>query len=107
MHVAKAAIKEIFHEPTDVFWTGRVMDLLFHGILIDCDVTNSLAKIACSEIRKRNDTTFKPLDNGKLLFSMFGGVRFELFFVCKYFYLTFICLYKFLILNMFHASLTE
>lgn len=75
MHVAKAAIKEIFHEPTDVFWTGRAMDVLFNGILIDCDVTNSLAKIACKEIRKRNDPTFKSLDNGKLLFSMFAGVR--------------------------------
>lgn len=84
MHVAKAAIKEIFHEPTDVFWTGRVMDLLFHGILIDCDVTNSLAKIACKEIRKRNDPTFKSLDNGKLLFSMFGGVRFFNFYSFKY-----------------------
>lgn len=76
MNVAKAAIKEIFHEPTDVFWTGRAMDLMFNGIIIDCDVTNSLAKIACREIRNRSDPTFKSLDNGKLLFSMFGGVRY-------------------------------
>lgn len=81
MHVGKAAIREIFHEPTDVFWTGRAMDLMFNGIQIDCDVTNSLAKIACREIRDRNDPTFKSLDNGKLMFAMFAGVRnFYLFF---------------------------
>lgn len=28
MRVAKSAIKEIFHDPTDAFWTGRAMDLL-------------------------------------------------------------------------------
>lgn len=78
IHVAKTAIKEIFHEPTDVFWTGRVMDLLFHGIQIDCDVTNSMAKIVCEEIQERNVQTFKQLDNGKMMFSVFGGVRFEL-----------------------------
>lgn len=78
MRVAKDAIKEIFHEPTDVFWTGRVMDMLFYGIQIDCDVTKSFAKIACEEIQERNGAYFKLLENGKLLFSMFGRVRFEM-----------------------------
>lgn len=78
LHVAKAAIKELFHEPTDVFWTGRVMDVLFNGIEIDCDVSTTYAKIACEEIQDRQPDKFKPLDNGKYLFSMFGGVRLEM-----------------------------
>lgn len=76
MRVAKSAIKEIFHDPTDVFYTGRVMDLLFDGIQIDCDVDKAMAKVACDEITDRKDPKFRILDNGKMMFSMFGGVRF-------------------------------
>lgn len=76
MRVAKSAIKEIFHDPTDVFWTGRAMDLLFHGIQIDCDVNKAMAQVVCDEIRDRKDPRFRLLDNGKMMFSMFGGVRF-------------------------------
>lgn len=32
LNAARVAIKEIFHEPTDVFWTGRVMDFLVDGL---------------------------------------------------------------------------
>lgn len=74
LRVAKGAIKEIFHEPTDVFWTGRAMDLLFDGFEIDCDVTSTYSKVACQEIQKWNGATFKTKENGKVLFSMFGGV---------------------------------
>lgn len=79
MHVAVAAINELFDEPKDVFWTGKAIDLLFNGIEIDCNVTNPLTKIACREIRKRKDSYFKRLDNNKYLFSMFGGVRLHSF----------------------------
>lgn len=76
MRVAKAAITDIFHDPIDVFWTGRAMDLMFHGIEIDCDVTTSYSKIVCEEMQERGGEKFKRLDNGKLSFSVFGGVRF-------------------------------
>lgn len=75
MRVAKSAIKEIFHEPTDVFWTGRAMDLMFDGIQIDCDVDKAMAQVACDEIRDRKDPQFRLLENGKMIFSMFAGVR--------------------------------
>lgn len=78
IRVAKVAFKEIFHEPTDVFWTGRAMDLMFDGIQIDCDVNTSFAKIACQEMVERNGERFRRLDNGKLMFSMFAGVRFKM-----------------------------
>lgn len=78
MRVAKSAIKDIFHEPTDVFWTGRAMDLLFDGIQIDCDVDKAMAQVVCDEIRDRKDPQFRMLDNGKMIFSMFAGVKFSL-----------------------------
>lgn len=75
MHVAVAAINELFHEPTDVFWTGKVIDLLFNGIEINCNATNPLTKLACNQIRKRNIPTFQQIGNKSLKFSVFGGVR--------------------------------
>lgn len=79
MHVAIAAIKELFHSPADAFWTGRAMDLIFDGIDIDCSSKDPLARIACGEIKRggpaivrANETTYK--------FSLLGGVSvFQIF----------------------------
>lgn len=73
-HIAVAAIKELFHQPTDAFWTGRAMDLIFDGIEFDCDTTDPLAKLACNQIRKRKDPTIQPMEGNKLKFSLFGRV---------------------------------
>lgn len=43
-----AAIKEIFHQPTTAFWTGKVMDLLFNGFDVDCKSEDFNAKTVCS-----------------------------------------------------------
>lgn len=75
LHVAKAAIKELFHEPTDVFWTGRVMDLLFDGIEIDCDTTDPLARLTCNQIRKEKNPAIQPSHGKNMKFSLLGGVK--------------------------------
>lgn len=74
LHVAVAAIKEIFHEPTDAFWTGRAMSLLSDGIEIDCTTTNPLARIACKEIRKSQNPAIQLIDQTHFQFSLLGGV---------------------------------
>lgn len=75
MHVAVAAINELFNNPVDVFWTGRVMDLLFNGIEINCNTTDPLTKVACREIRKRKISSFQPIENKRFRFSALGAVR--------------------------------
>lgn len=75
LHVVVQAIKEIFHDPTDVFWTGRSMDLLFDGIEIDCAVKNPLSKLACGEMRRSNQPSLQKIDKQRLKFSLMGGVR--------------------------------
>lgn len=75
LNVAKAAIKELFHEPMDVFWTGRVMDLLFDGIEIDCDTNDPRAKLTCNQMRKVKNPAIQPSDGKKLKFSLLGGVK--------------------------------
>lgn len=79
MHVAVGAIKELFHQPTDVFWTGKVMDLLFNGIEIDCNSTEPLAKVTCNQIRRAKNPTIQPMENKRLKFSLLGGVCQQLF----------------------------
>lgn len=75
IHVGIAAIKELFHEPEDAFWTGRAMNLLFDGIEIDCSTTNPLAKLACAEISKNKSPTIQLITTKKMKFSLLGGVR--------------------------------
>lgn len=75
LNVAKTAIKEIFHEPKDAFWTGRVMDLLFDGIEIDCDTDVPLAKLTCNQMRNIKNPAIRPSDGRKLKFSLLGGVK--------------------------------
>lgn len=79
LNVAKTAIKELFHEPTDVFWTGRVIDLLFNGIEIDCDTNVPLAKLACNQMRQVKNPAIQPGDGRKLKFSLLGGVKLNFF----------------------------
>ncbi|XP_031629088.1 sensory neuron membrane protein 1-like, partial [Contarinia nasturtii] len=73
LHVAVQAIHEIFHEPTDVFWTGRAMNLLFDGIEIDCGVTNPLSKLACGEMRRSAHPSIQKITKERLKFSFMGG----------------------------------
>ncbi|XP_031629089.1 sensory neuron membrane protein 1-like [Contarinia nasturtii] len=73
LHVASTAIDEIFHEPKDVFWTGRAMDLISDGIEIDCSTTNPLAKIACRMIRKSGIQMIQRVDTQRMKFSFLGG----------------------------------
>lgn len=75
LHVAVAAINEIFNEPTDVFWTGRAMNLLFDGIEIDCSTTNPLAKLACTQMRKNKNQAIQQIDKNRMIFSVLGGVK--------------------------------
>lgn len=65
-------MKSLFNDPPDVFFTGRAMDLLFDGVLIDCTKTDQVAKALCLNFEKEN--AFKAQDDGQLKFSLFQGV---------------------------------
>lgn len=74
MHVAIAAIKAMFHNPSDAFWTGRAMDLIFDGIDIDCSSKDPLVRIACKEIDRNGGATIMRANETTFKFSMLGGV---------------------------------
>lgn len=72
--LAYTAMKDILHNPKDIFFRGRLWDLLYDGIELDCSSSEFEVAAVCSEfdsgdykeIRKINDTAFS--------FSLFGNV---------------------------------
>lgn len=72
LSMVEGGMKSLFNDPPDTFFTGRVMDLLYDGILVDCTKTDQVATALC--LNFENEKAFKKLDNGFMKFSMFGGV---------------------------------
>lgn len=73
--VIKAAVNEIFHHPTHPFWTGRVMDLLYDGIKIDCSSEDFNAKAICSVFESGDIKAVRQIDENTFKFSFFAGVN--------------------------------
>lgn len=71
--IAKA-IDLLFHEPKDMFWTGRVMDVLYDGISIDCSSNDFAASAACSVFKSGDVKAVRPIDDDHFAFSLFAGV---------------------------------
>lgn len=74
------AINGIFGNPTDAFWTGRAMDILFGGIPLDCTSDAFEVAAACSEFSTGDYKSIQPLNETFYKFSLFGGVNSSLFF---------------------------
>lgn len=72
------AINKIFHDPIDPFWTGRVMDLLFDGINVDCSSENFDAKATCSVLGSGEVQAIRVINNELFKFSMLRGVSYNL-----------------------------
>lgn len=67
-------IRDLFGAPSDAFWTGRVMDLLFDGIPIDCSSEGFEAAAACGEFSSGEHKAIQPQNETFYKFSLFGGV---------------------------------
>lgn len=70
-----AAINGILGNPTDAFWTGRVMDLLFDGIPLDCRSDAFEVAAACGEFSTGEYKAIQPINESFYKFSLFGGVN--------------------------------
>lgn len=73
--VINSAINEMFHKPTHPFWTGRVMDLLYDGIPIDCSSEEFSAKAICSVFESGDVKAVRQIDDTTFKFSFFAGVN--------------------------------
>ena len=70
--MVETGMKSLFNDPADAFFTGRVMDLLYDGILIDCTKSDQVATALC--LNFENEKAFKKVEDGFMKFSMFSGV---------------------------------
>lgn len=75
LNVAGKALTGIFDNPPDIFFRGKPMDLLFRGVVINCDRSDFAPKAACTTIKKEKPAglIFEP--NNQFRFSLFGMVR--------------------------------
>lgn len=75
------AIKELFHNPSEPFYTGSVMDLLYDGVEIDCTSQNEMTSQAlCTQFSIGAQKAIRMIDDKHFAFSLFGGVSVQLFF---------------------------
>lgn len=70
------AINELFHHPADAFWTGRVMDILYDGVPIDCTSEEFNAVAICSQFATGEMKAVRPTGEKTYAFSLFAGVSF-------------------------------
>lgn len=71
---AYEAMKQMLGNPDDAFFSGRIMDLLYDGISLDCSSDEMLVEIICDALQTAN--VARPADDNEnhLLFSLFSGV---------------------------------
>lgn len=72
------AINELFHNPADPFWTGRVMDILYDGIPIDCSSEDFNAVAVCSQFATGEMKAVRQTGEKSYAFSLFAGVSFRM-----------------------------
>lgn len=71
----EGAIKKLFHDPADAFYKGRVMDLLYNGVDVDCSSDDAAVAAICLEFD--NQKAFRKIDDHHFTFSLFAGVRWK------------------------------
>lgn len=77
----EVAVKNLFNEPADAFYTGKVMDLLFDGVSIDCSSKEDTTVAVCLQLE--DAPAVRRIDEDHLAFSILGGVSFSIYFVFK------------------------
>lgn len=70
------AINSLFHEPKDMFWSGRVMDMLFDGVPIDCSSDDFNVQAVCSVFESGDIKAVRQVDEKHYMFSIFAGVNY-------------------------------
>lgn len=71
------SVDRIFQNPVDIFWQGRVMDILFDGIPVDCSSDSFEAQAVCSVFSTGDVKAVKPLNDTHYKFSLFASVCFS------------------------------
>ena len=71
--MVEGALNSLFHNPADPFFTGRVMDLLYDGVELDCSADDNTVKALCLNFDA--EKAFRKVDDTHYAFSLFSGVN--------------------------------
>lgn len=75
------SVNQIFDNPDDVFWQGKVMDILFNGIPVDCSAGTFEAQAVCSVFSTGEVKAVTRLNDTHYIFSLFASVCFSTQFI--------------------------
>lgn len=70
------SVDQVFHNPIDIFWQGKVLDILFDGIPVDCSGDSFEAQAVCSVFSTGEVKAVTPYNETFYKFSLFASVRF-------------------------------
>ncbi|XP_055299621.1 sensory neuron membrane protein 1-like [Sitodiplosis mosellana] len=70
----EGVLKNLFHDPADAFYTGRVMDLLFDGVGVDCSSDDKTTIAICMSFD--SNKALRKIDDQHYAFSLFGGTNY-------------------------------
>lgn len=68
----EGVLKNLFHDPADAFYTGRVMDLLYDGVEVDCSADDKMTIAICMSFEENK--ALRKIDDHHYAFSLFAGV---------------------------------
>lgn len=69
------AIKSIYSNPPSIFLTAKADDILFNGIIINCDVKDFAGKAICSQLKEA--PSLEHVSENELGFSLMGPVSIQ------------------------------
>lgn len=77
--MVEGALNNLFHNPADAFFSGRIMDLLYDGVEVDCSADDNTVKAICMNFDA--EKAFRKIDDTHYAFSLFAGVSVREIFV--------------------------
>lgn len=72
LSAANKVLPTILKENSHMYLTAKVRDILFDGLVIDCNIKDFAAGAACTQFK--NIPTFLEVEKNVFKFSMFGTV---------------------------------
>lgn len=69
-----AAMKGLLRNPKDIFYHGRLWDILYDGIELDCSSDEFEVTAVCSEFSGGDYNEIRPINETAYNFSLFGNV---------------------------------
>lgn len=80
LHFIMAAINGIYNNPSDVFYTGPVKNILFEGIKLDCSSDSYEVSGVCSELESDAYPQVRKISETEFSFSLVGNVSQRIYY---------------------------